>query len=203
VGRPLRVGLTGGIGSGKSYVASLFAQLAVPVIDADQIAREQSAPGTEGLAGIVALLGPQVLDAQGLLRRDMVRELIFKDPERRRLIEDLLHPRIRAVMEERTRHIRAPYCLLVIPLLTEAHQRDLVDRVLVVDASVETQIRRVRQRDTLTIPEVNRILDAQASRESRLQIADEVIENDDETRDLIPTVKRLHERYLALAATSK
>lgn len=198
MGRPLRVGLTGGIGSGKSHVARLFATLGAPIIDADQIAREHTQAGTEGLADMVALLGPEILDVHGALRRDVARKLIFEDSHRRRLVENALHPRIRATMHERAQQVRGPYCILVIPLLVESRQIDLVDRVLLIDASPETQIRRVRARDTLSTPEIGRILDAQASHSERLQAADDIIENNDEGRDLMPVIERLHRHYVTL-----
>lgn len=198
MGRPLRVGLTGGIGSGKSHVAGLFAKLGAPVIDADEVAREHTAAGAAGLSDLVSVLGPEILDPRGALRRDLARRLIFEDSERRRKVEHLLHPRIRATMHARAQAIHAPYCLLVIPLLVEGRQTDLVDRVLLIDASRETQIRRVRARDQLGETEIGRILDAQASRHERLLAADDLIENDDDGRDLMPVVERLHHHYVTL-----
>lgn len=194
-----RVGLTGGIGSGKSHVASLFAALGVPLVDADEIARSLTLPGTDALAEIHRQFGPEVLDTAGALRRDILRQRVFENPQARRMLEQILHPRIREHMNARVQMLDAPYCLMVIPLLVETGMRDLVDRVLVIDADPAIQISRVERRSGLSRPEIARILAAQADRGERLRTADDVIVNDVDEADLTARVHALHRKYLALA----
>ena len=197
----LRIGLTGGIGSGKSTTAELFAALGVPVIDADLIARELVEPGQPALAEIVAAFGDDAVDAQGNVDRRRLRQRVFADLTQRKRLEAILHPRIHAEMARRTRAQSAPYVVLVIPLLLEADQRDLVDRVLVVDASPEAQRQRAGKRDGLTAEQVDAMLAAQCNRRQRLDQADDVIDNNGDLRALQRQVNALHRRYLDLAAT--
>lgn len=197
----LRIGLTGGIGSGKSTVANLFAARGVPVIDADAIARELVEPGQPTLADIVAAFGTDMLDAQGRLDRARLRARVLDDPSQRKRLEAILHPRIHAVMAERAAAQTAPYVLLVIPLLFEANQRDLVDRVLVVDVPVETQRARVSARDHLPTAQIDALLAAQWGREQRLAHADDVIDNGGDAAILETQVDDLHRRYLQQATT--
>ncbi len=194
----LRIGLTGGIGAGKSAVSALFADHGVPVIDADLVAREVVEPGTPALAAIVALFGPDIVDQNGCLRRAELKRRIFDDAALRQRLEQILHPRIRTCMDHAARTTAAPYCILVIPLLLEANQRDLVDRILVVDCPAEVQRQRVMQRDQLTAADVDAIMHTQASREARLQAADDVIRNDSDGNHLVKQVEALHQQYLAL-----
>lgn len=196
----LRIGLTGGIGSGKSTVANLFAARGVPVIDADVIARELVEPGQPALADIVAAFGADMLDAQGRLDRARLRALVFDDPSQRKRLEAILHPRIHAAMTARSQAQSAPYVLLVIPLLFEANQLDLVDRVLVVDAPTETQRARVSARDHLPPALIDSMLAAQWDRQQRLERADDVIDNSGDAAALERQVEALHRRYLVLAA---
>jgi dephospho-CoA kinase len=197
----LRIGLTGGIGSGKSTVAALFAARGVPVIDADVIARELVAPGQPALTDIVAAFGADVLDADGQLDRARLRTRVFNNAAQRAHLETLLHPRIHAVMAERAAAQTAPYVLLVIPLLFEAGQRDLVDRVLVVDVSEAQQRARVAARDQLAPEQIDAVLAAQLNREQRIEGADDVIDNSGDTVALERQVDMLHRRYLGLAKT--
>lgn len=197
----LRIGLTGGIGSGKSTVANLFAAHGVPVIDADVIARELVEPGQPALAEIVAAFGADMLDAQGRLDRAKLRARVFDDPSQRKRLEAILHPRIHDLMAERTAAQTAPYALLVIPLLFEADQRDLVDRVLVVDAPAETQRARVSARDRLPPAQIDAMLAAQWDRQRRLDHADDIIDNSGDAAALERQVDALHCRYLDLAGT--
>lgn len=196
---PLVVGLTGGIGSGKSAAAETFSSLGVPVIDADALAREVVRPGTAGLAEVVRTFGRQVLDASGALDRRKMRETVLQSPERRRQLEALLHPRIRVEMERRLAAVREPYCVLTIPLLVEADQTGLVDRVLVIDVPRELQIRRTQARDGSSRETVEGILHAQADRDQRLAAADDVIDNQGSVADLRRRVEQLHRRYLRIA----
>jgi dephospho-CoA kinase len=197
--RALVVGLTGGIGSGKTAVSDRFAALGVPVIDTDVIAREVVAPGQPALEEIATAFGPACVGPDGNLDRAELRRQVFADDERRRRLEAILHPRIRAVALERVAGCRAPYLILVIPLLVESGMGDLVDRVLVVDVPESVQIRRVMQRDQVDEAHARAILTAQAGRERRLASADEVITNDGDLDALSMAVEKLHKRFMELA----
>jgi dephospho-CoA kinase len=200
--RPFRVALTGGIASGKSTVADLFADLGVPVIDTDLIARQVVAPGQPALEEFVARFGPGVLDAEGGLDRRRMRERIFSDPEARRGLEAILHPAIRAEMERQSAAAGGAYQLLVIPLLAEGGRRDHVDRVLLVDVPEELQLERLAGRDRVTAEQARASLEAQATRAQRLEIADDVISNTGPVDELRSRVAALHSKYLALAETA-
>jgi dephospho-CoA kinase len=191
----LVVGLTGGIGSGKSAAAELFAALGAPVIDADRVAREVVEPGTAGLDAVVALLGPEALDSAGGLNRALVRERMFADPELRRRLETVIHPRVRSRIEAWLEAQDAPYAVLVIPLLLEAGQTDLVDRVLVVDVPEPVQMERAAGRDGVEPGRIRAIMEAQCSRAERLAAADDVIDNSGAPERLEEQVRRLHDRY--------
>lgn len=197
----LRVGLTGGIGSGKSTVAGLFAARGVPVIDADEIARRLTRPGEPVVDEIAATLGVDLI-RDGTLDRRRLAARVFQNSADRQRLESILHPRIRAAMQEEIKRLTAPYCLLVIPLLIETGQRNLVDRVLVVDVDERTQIDRIRRRDARGDAEIHAILAAQVSRARRLQEADETVTNDGDTAALESQVEALHRKYLELAETS-
>ena len=193
-----RIGLTGGIGSGKSTVAELFAARGVPIIDADVIARELVAPGQPALAAIVTAFGSEILNAEGALDRVRLRERVFADSKQRLQLEAILHPRIRAEMTTHIAILDASYVMLVIPLLFEAAQTDMVDRVLVVDVSPEVQRERVAARDALSQQQIEAILTAQLDREHRIQRADDVIDNSGDLAALEQQVDTLHRKYLAL-----
>jgi dephospho-CoA kinase len=194
----LLIGLTGGIGTGKSTVCKLFAERGVAVIDADAIAKELVALDQPALQAIVQEFGKSIIDAQGRLHRDRLRSIVFSDPERRKRLEKLLHPLIREEMLSRANRAGGPYCILCIPLLIETAQSSAVDRVLVVDAPEALQIQRVIERDHLTIDEIKAIMQAQASREERLEAADDIIMNDSDITKLAEQVEALHQKYLAL-----
>ena len=196
------VGLTGGVGSGKSTVADLFAALGVPVIDTDVIARELTAPGGAALDAIRAAFDGAVMRADGSLDRAALRRRIFSDADARRQLEAILHPRIRQIVAERLATLTAPYALIVIPLLVETGgYRDVLNRVLVVDCPEELQIERVMARSKLTRDEVKAILAAQARRPARLAAADDVILNTASPEALRTQVATLHRRYLAFSTT--
>lgn len=194
------VGLTGGIGSGKSAVANFFAKRGVPIIDADCIARELVEPGQAALAQITQAFGADVLDSAGQLDRAALRKTIFSDATKRRQLEAILHPRIRATLKDRINQFQARYCIIVVPLLLETGQQDLVDRILVVDAAPETQRQRAQQRDGVSEAEIQAILRTQLPRAQRLDQADDIISNDASLDDLDNQVKILHERYLTLTS---
>lgn len=196
----LKIGLTGGIGSGKSTVARYFADLGIPVVDADVIARELVTPGSDALAAIVDAFGPDFLRPDGTLDRARLGAHVFSDPAARRRLEGILHPPVLQAMTERAARLEGPYCILVIPLLLETGQSGLVDRVLVVDAPPELQRRRVAARDALDADRIEAVLAAQTDRTSRLDRADDVIVNDGSCADLRAQVADLHQRYLALGA---
>jgi dephospho-CoA kinase len=198
--RPWRVALTGGIASGKSTVAALFAGLGVPVIDLDQIAREVVAPGSELLAKVLAHFGPAVRSADGTLDRAALRELVFRDPVARRELEALLHPAIRARAAERSARAGGPYQIIVIPLLAESGSAAEYDRVLVVDCPEELQRQRLAQRDRAGSTLVAAALAAQATRGERLRLATDVIRNDGAPEALSARVQELHAQFLQLAA---
>ena len=194
-----RVGLTGGIASGKSTVADLFAMQGVPVIDTDLIAREVVAPGTPGLEAVVAAFGPDVLQPDGTLDRRRLRALAFATTARRLQLESILHPRIRSRMEEQCRSSGGPYQLLVIPLLLESGLATRVDRVLVVDCSESIQRTRLMVRDGESEAGADRILSAQLDRETRLSRADDVVVNAGSRDELKRRVRELHAMYLQCA----
>jgi dephospho-CoA kinase len=196
---PLRVALTGGIASGKSTVAGLFAALGVPVIDTDQVARDVVAPGTPGLAAVVARFGPEVLDAQGRLDRARMRERVFADERARRDLEALLHPLIREQVAERSRAAGGVYQIIVVPLLVETGTAGNYDRVLVVDCDPALQRARLAVRDAAPPAQIDAILAAQATRESRLARADDVLPNTGDLPALARCVADLHARYRLLA----
>ena len=199
----LKVGLTGGIGSGKSRVAELLAGLGAGVVDTDLIARELTEPGTPALARIAADFGVEVLSPDGALNRGALRERVFRDRAARVRLESILHPRIHDLMLERAAKLQAPYAVLVVPLLFETGQETLMDRVLVVDCPEETQIERVKRRSQLSPDEIERILASQVSRAERLARADDVIDNSGELAALAPQVERLHRSYLDLALATE
>lgn len=196
----LVVGLTGGIGSGKSAVSAHFARLGVPVVDADDIARELLAPGQPALDEVVTAFGFDLLDADGVLDRARLRRIVLADPAQRRRLEAILHPRVRSEMRRRTGALDAPYCILSIPLLVETGQTGEVDRVLVVDCPESLQRSRVAARNRWTAGEIDAMIAAQATRAQRLQHADDVLLNDGEVDALYRDVEALHHRYLALSS---
>lgn len=197
------VGLTGGIGSGKSTVAERFAELGVPVIDTDVIARDLTVPGSEAVAAIRDAFGAAVMQEDGSLDRAHLRRRVFADSGARRTLEAILHPRIRKAVVQAVAELHAPYALIVIPLLVETGAyAGILNRVLVVDCPEDTQIARVMARNDLSRAEVEAILAAQAGRAARLAAADDVIDNTGSTGVLPDRVRMLHQQYLAQAAAA-
>lgn len=195
----LVIGLTGGIASGKTVVSRYFEHLGVPVIDADVVAREVVEPGEAGLDAVVKEFGAEILDDKGRLDRRRLRSLVFENPSGRRSLESMLHPLIRQRMEAQLDKLNDDYAILAIPLLLETGQTDMVDRVLVVDASESAQIERSRKRDGVAEEEVRQIMSSQASRADRLAQANDVIENNGTIDELRQRVRRLDEFYRSLA----
>ena len=194
----MRVGLTGGIASGKSTVADMFAELGVPIIDTDVIAREVVAAGEPALEDIRHEFGDKVFDDVGNLRRGALRQIVFDDDDARERLETILHPRIQVVAYEQAKAAGGQYQLIVVPLLSTSPMRDFVDRVLVVDCEESTQIQRLIARDGESEGQARRMLAAQASRDERLKIADDVVRNDADLSATLEQVQEIHRRYLAL-----
>jgi dephospho-CoA kinase len=195
----LTVALTGGIGSGKTAVAEHFAELGVPVIDADLLARELVRPGEPALAEIVEIFGADMLLPDGGLDRRKLRSRVFGDTVARQRLESVLHPRIRAEMQHRLAACDAPYAVLVVPLLLETGQLDLADRILVVDLPTELQLQRASLRDGQSRENIRSIMAAQVSREQRLAAADDVIDNSGTPQRLKQLANAMHQRYMSLS----
>ncbi|MBO4121696.1 dephospho-CoA kinase [Cupriavidus gilardii] len=203
----LEIGLTGGIGSGKSRVADLFAERGAALIDTDLIAHEITAPGGAAIPALVEAFGPACLRADGAMDRDAMRALVFSDPTAKARLEAITHPLIREVTEQRAAQIRTggahPYLIHVVPLLVESGRwRERVDRVLVVDCSEATQIARVMSRNGFSREQVEAIMARQATRAQRLAVADDVIDNDGPVEALPPQVEALDRRYRAMKPAS-
>jgi dephospho-CoA kinase len=196
---PLRIGLTGGIASGKTTVANLFAGLGVTIVDTDVLSREVVAPGSTLLRQITERFSMAVQNGDGSLNRQELRKRIFEDPEQRKWLEALLHPAIRKLTDERSAAATGPYVIVAIPLLVETGGASRFDRVLVVDCDPEVQLARLMARDGSTREEAQRMLAAQASREARLAVADDVIRNDGDLAHLRDQVEEVHRQYVMAA----
>ncbi len=195
------IGLTGGIGSGKSAAAQVFEKLGISVIDTDAIAHALTAPGGAAIAQIRAAFGPDYITAEGALARPRMRELVFADAARKRQLESILHPMIRAQTSELARAARSSYVILMVPLLVESgNYRQRCQRILVVDCPEELQLARVTARSGLAAEQVRAIMANQVTREARLAAADDVIDNSQDLAQLSRQVEALHARYLQLAA---
>lgn len=196
---PFVVGMTGGIGSGKSRAAQLFMELGAMVIDADDISRALVAPGTPALAAIVTHFGHDLLDKQGGLKRGALRERIFHDPEAKTWLEHLLHPRIRDRIQARIATSEAAWLILCVPLLLESKHYSFVDRILVVDAPEELQVERTMARDKSSAKAVHRVMATQLTRKQRLKKADDIIDNSSDEAFLAQQVRSLFKTYEELA----
>ncbi|WP_028773316.1 dephospho-CoA kinase [Shewanella waksmanii] len=199
----LVIGLTGGIGSGKTTVANLFAAKGIELVDADVVAREVVAPNTQGLKQIAAHFGKKVLLSNGELDRKALRELVFNHPDERLWLNELLHPIIRSEMLQQLKKTHSDYAILVVPLLFENGLDRLVHYTLLVDISPEEQTKRVIDRDMVSAEQVKNIIGSQASRAEKLSKADDVIDNHGTQSALIKQVDRLHQKYLKLAENHK
>lgn len=196
----LKIGLTGGVASGKSTVATEFARLGIPVVDADLVARELTAPGNPGLAALCAALGNEILDPQGNLDRGRMRRRLFSDEVLRNRVETLLHPLIIKELARKLDAASGPYCIAVVPLLAESSgARALVDRVLVVDCSEQLQSTRLMSRDGENEAGARAMLAAQTDRTRRLAAGDDILVNEDGLAQLQAAVQQLHAFYLEIA----
>ncbi|WP_318487663.1 dephospho-CoA kinase [Photobacterium leiognathi] len=196
----LVIGLTGGIGSGKTTVANLFADTyGIDIIDADIVAREVVKPNTFGLNAIIEKCGKEILLEDGTLNRAKLRDAIFSQPELKTWLNNLLHPLIREKMQQDINQSQSPYCLLVVPLMVENNLQTMTHRLLVVDVDEQLQIERTQQRDNVSIEQIKNILASQASREQRLDAADDVITNNGDNKALVSQVEQLHLQYLKMS----
>jgi dephospho-CoA kinase len=197
------IGLTGGIGSGKSAVSQRFAQLGIDIIDADEISRAVVLPGSSALREISTHFGLDILLASGELNRARLRELIFSQPEQKKWLENLLHPMINAAIRTQLNEGDSSYAVLSSPLLLETQQHQLVDRILVVDTSEQLQLERARQRDNNSEAQIKAIMRNQLSRLERCNRANDIIQNHGELGALDEQITRLHQLYLELASAPK
>ncbi len=195
----LVIGLTGGISSGKTTVANLFAAKGITIIDTDIISRQVTEPGKTGLNEIVDKFGADILSPNNTLDRGKLRSIVFADQTKRLWLEQLLHPLIRTEMYEQIQSATSPYCIAVIPLLFETKPYSLINRILVVDATEEQQLKRATARDNISLEQINSILKTQVSRAKRLSAADDVIFNSGNLEELYSQVDKLHEFYLSLS----
>ena len=198
----LAVGITGGIGSGKSAAANRFSELGVPVIDADVIARQVVEPDRPACRKVIDAFGDEVASDGGGLNRARLRKVVFSEPEKKSQLESILHPEIHAEILRQIAELSVPYAIVVIPLLAESKRQYPLDRILVIDAPTELQISRVSVRDNQSASEVERVIELQSSRQNRLAIADDVIENSGSLQSLRNSVDALHEKYLAIVRCS-
>ena len=197
---PFTIGLTGGIGSGKTTIARLFKAQNISVVDADEIVRDLITNDKEIIAAIIQHFGPKYLLPDGTLNRKALRDRIFSNPKDKAFLEQLLHPRVRNALIRAREHFDSPYGILVIPLLIEAHMQDLVDRILVVNLPAAEQIKRIMQRDQISHEQAEQAISNQISASERLRYADDVIENTTTEEELRHTIGQLHQQYLELAS---
>lgn len=193
--KPFCIGLTGGIGTGKSTVANIFKNFGVPVIDADEISHQITQKNGIAFAPIISHFGKDILDADETIDRKKLRHIIFQNPAEKKWLENLLHPIIRQTMRDTLQKINAPYCICVIPLLAESSGIEFIDRILVIDAPVDIQLERAKKRDSATDAHIKKIIASQASQSARMKIADDVIINDGDLNALTHKVRILHEKY--------
>ena len=196
------VGLTGGIGSGKTTVTDYFIKLGAAVIDADEISRSLTADGQPGVDLIADNFGKKVLHKPGVLNRDMLREIVFNDKSKKRQLEEILHPLIRSQMQSMASEMKKPYLVFSIPLLIESNQQLSFDRILVVNAPDSLRFSWIRKRSGLSDAQIQKIMDSQISNSKRLDNADDVINNDASLGHVYRQVEKLHQLYLSLSNTS-
>lgn len=195
----LKIGLTGGIGSGKSTVCEYFNKLGVPVIDADKIAYELVQPDKPAYIKIIELLGKQYIKDDGKLDRKKIRDYVFSDTGIKKQLEEIIHPLVFEEIEKNIALLDYPYCIICIPLLVETNSQNTVDRILVVDIPEEIQLDRASTRDDTEKSEIIKIINSQEKRSKRLEVADEIIKNDGNKEKLREQVADLHKIYMKLA----
>jgi dephospho-CoA kinase len=195
----LKIGLTGGIGSGKSTVCRLFSELGAPIIDADIIARQLVEPNSQALKKLIGQFGKKILHPDGSLNRAYLRDLVFSDKTQKTQLDQIMHPLIYDEIEKQVEELDSRYCIIAIPLLLETQQMQRVDRIAVVDCNADTQLLRVVSRDHLKTEQVLSIIASQIPRQQRLSFADDVIDNSGSSAQLAEQVKRLHNSYNLLA----
>lgn len=194
-----KVGLTGGIGSGKSTVCRLFADLGVPIVDADVIARQLVEPGQPALAKLEQAFGKAILNQDGSLNRAELRRRAFSDARTKQKLDAIMHPLVYHEIQSVVTYLQSSYCIIAIPLLLETQKTHIVDRVLVIDCPVETQVKRVLDRDKINREQAEAIIAAQVGRQQRLAVADDIIDNSTTPEHLAEQVKTLHNLYLLFA----
>ncbi|PIZ04618.1 MAG: dephospho-CoA kinase [Gammaproteobacteria bacterium CG_4_10_14_0_8_um_filter_38_16] len=196
---PLRIGLTGGIGSGKTTAAHYFKKLGASIIDADAISHQLTEKKTPAYEQIVAHFGKIILCSDDTLDRKKLRDIVFNHPSEKVWLENYLHPLIREAMQSEIKKCHTPYCICVIPLLTESKGIDFIDRVLVIDTPITQQLARAKKRDATSAKSIEKIIAVQANQSARLKIADDIITNDGDLKSLEKQVYKLHQHYLKLA----
>lgn len=199
----LKIGLTGGIACGKTTITKEFSKLGAPVIDADIITRELMRPDTELSKKIIEHFGTTILDKNGELNRTKLGDIVFNDATEKKWLESLIHPAVRQVMTDKIKNINYPYCILAIPLLVETLPNPLVDRILVIDCNDKLQLQRLQTRDNLNKEQAQNIISQQSSRQARLKLANDVIDNDSDLKTMAIKVNHLHKYYLELAKQQK
>lgn len=199
----LKIGLTGGIGSGKSTVCRFFEELGIPVIDADVVARNLTEAGQPALRRISDECGSDTINKDGSLNRELLRQRVFSDASLRKKLEDILHPLIKKKILDLVAKTHTPYLVIAIPLLIERNWLDLVDRVLVVDTSIEQQIQRSKTRDKASETQIRSIIRSQTDRDTRIAIADDIIYNNSDLAQLRQQVVQLHQRYLSITGNQQ
>lgn len=199
----LRVGLTGGIAAGKTTVCNIFSELGVPVIDADTISHQLVSKGKPALEHIKKVFGNEILNKNGELDRNQMRNIIFSDKKSREILENILHPLIYSEIEKKVSKLNNPYCIISIPLLLESKLQNKVDRILVIDVQKETQMKRATLRDKANAMDINKIIDIQVSREERLKVADDIIINDGDIAQLRNKLLELNSKYNRLSTISR
>jgi dephospho-CoA kinase len=198
----LKIGLTGGIASGKSTACRLFAQYGIPIIDADVIARQLVEPNQQAYDEIIRTFGDEICLPNGELNRRYIRQLIFSDDKAKQQLEMIIHPRIRLQLIQQSNALHTPYCIVAIPLLVEANMAELVDRILVIDIDLSLQLNRLCARDNMPVDDAQLIINSQVERQQRLACADDVIANNNGPENIKKQVASLHKKYLSLANSS-
>lgn len=198
----LKIGLTGGIASGKSTICQLFSDYDIPIIDADIIARQIVEPGQPAFKQVVQQFGSGVVQQDGHLNRPLLRKIIFSNPEKKTQLEKILHPKIILELKRQSDAFNTAYCILDIPLLIESKLQNLVDRILVLDISAEKQLRRLCLRDKLSVEDAQLIINNQCNQKQRLTYADDVIDNNKSPDVVAKLISDLHQKYLSIANSS-